>query len=204
VDLLIRSNDQRWIVSKTITELRLPMVCARLTIKEQKDDLQLMVASIHLEPHSQGMPIRKRQFKRIIELSENNSCPMLIIGDTNMRDDEDEHAEERAVDLWKAAGQDVASRYTKDTVDHTRSDPNGWHNRYYGKNYRHKQRRYDRMYWRPDGGATLDKVTSFGLIADKPICSPYHFLSDHFGIFSEICIEWTKSNNENRKRIKTL
>jgi endonuclease/exonuclease/phosphatase family metal-dependent hydrolase len=108
VDLLIRSNDQRWTVSKTVTELGSPVVCAHLTIKSQKDDLQLMVASIHLEPHLQGKLIRKRQIDRIIELSENASCSIIIVGDTNMSDDEDEYAEEKAIDLWKAAKQDEA------------------------------------------------------------------------------------------------
>jgi endonuclease/exonuclease/phosphatase family metal-dependent hydrolase len=51
----------------------------------------ILLGSLHLEPHKTGNFIRAKQLRTIIQFIKNyqlEACPVIIAGDTNMRDDE--------------------------------------------------------------------------------------------------------------------
>ena len=143
----------------------------------------LAVASVHLEPFDSGSDRRQRQVQNIIQAA--MGVPLIIAGDTNIRDNEDLVMEQTLSlqDVWKQAGRDEQLRYTWDTMDHRATG--GTFNKYYGASTRQYQRRYDRIY--VHGAKHHWTVPSLELLAHRPIgSSRLHFLSDHFGMAAHL------------------
>jgi endonuclease/exonuclease/phosphatase family metal-dependent hydrolase len=211
----------------------LPVVMAQIHMKDHSSEngghhhIMVVVASCHLAPFESGSDQRRRQVKIILEAAAaavgaettemtdattgpaKGQQPLLVVlaGDTNMRDEEDntmEHDEFQLLDAWKLAGSDPATRYSWDTVDHAIHGDGNYFNQYYGSRTRQYQRRYDRIYLssQPDeqensshdqqqpshnDGKVITTVPNFQLIANQPLLgSTNHFLSDHFGISAQI------------------
>ena len=93
------------------------------------------------------------------------------------------------LDGWKLAGSQDLTRYTWDTIDHRDDVQGGSFNQYYGGSTRQYQARYDRIYCSKTAVADI-RVPSFDLIANLPLTSNNHFLSDHFGISAVVNIQW--------------
>jgi len=108
--------------------------------------LQVYVASMHLEPFENGSTIWQKQMEALQKAAgDPTTMPLILAGDTNMRDTEDGFFETALSlsDSWKVTEASDNTRYTWDTVDHGE-----WFNEYYGHKTRHYQRRYDRVYYR--------------------------------------------------------
>lgn len=190
VVLMVR-QDLAGSASRIQLSSRLPAVMMELAMRsnqESPDDAnaKILVASVHLEPFERGSIRRRNQVQELIKISDSFKVkvPLIIAGDTNMRDAEDGFMENdlKLQDVWKMAGSNPLHQYSWDTVN----KPDGYFNRYYGSDTRQYQRRYDRIY--VTNSCPLN-VSDFSLIASKPISpSRDHFLSDHFGLATEIQI----------------
>ncbi|KXZ52837.1 hypothetical protein GPECTOR_8g220 [Gonium pectorale] len=99
--------------------------------------------------------------------------PLLLAGDTNMRDQEDSVPGELGLrDAWLEAGSPPGARWTWDT--HV--------NRYYQNGHRYTAR-YDRILYR---GCT---VTELAVAGNTPASrEPGHFLSDHFALIARVTL----------------
>jgi endonuclease/exonuclease/phosphatase family metal-dependent hydrolase len=219
----------------------LPVVMAQLQIKDNSNcenggphHVMVVVASCHLAPFDSGSDQRRRQVEIILQAAAaaaveaettrttdsttrpakgQRPCVVVLAGDTNMRDEEDdtmEHGEFHLLDAWKLAGSNPATKYSWDTVDHTTHGGGKYFNQYYGSRTRQYHRRYDRIYL--SAQLELDEeeeckghdqhfknnndnvnvnitVPNFQLIANQPLLgSTNHFLSDHFGISAQISV----------------
>lgn len=166
---------------------RLPAVMAQIT-DPNDSSRAINVASCHLAPFQHGANDRSSQIQEMLDMSE--GMPLVITGDTNMRDEEDT-VMEGAYDLrdaWKEAGGNPKTQFSWDTSNHL--EEGGFFNRYYGERTREYTRRYDRLYISKGKGLKIS-VESFGLVANEPV-NPFtrtHFLSDHFGISVELNLE---------------
>lgn len=167
---------------------RLPAVIAEL----EWDNRHLLVASVHLEPFAEGAHKRQMQMQSLVQLSKSMSMPLFIIGDMNMRDNEDETMENELnlLDVWKLAGSCPATQWTWDTIDHRRGNAGGFFNQYYGEHTRQYQARYDRVYVHENDMIDLAIPPTFELIANQPLTSYKDFLSDHFGVTSHFQLTW--------------
>lgn len=157
---------------------------AVVAVLELPSGESLYVASVHLEPFEGGSSIRLQQMQDLRKLvTQDGGTPLIIAGDTNMRDSEDATYESvlSLRDAWKDAAAGASSeetRFTWDTVDHAGVQ----FNEYYGAETRQYQCRYDRVYYCETSKTRL-RAVEFGLIANRPVPpSTNHFLSDHFGM----------------------
>lgn len=182
----------------------LPVVMAELKFgTETGEEHRLLVASVHLEPFKQGFRKRALQMQTIV--TEAKSLPIIIAGDTNMRQTEDGVMEGdlQLLDVWKLAGSNPRTKFTWDTVDHRndaaeKGEDAGintlYFNQYYGETTRQYNARYDRIYiHHANHSMELDQDSApvtFDLIANKPMTSKLDFLSDHFGVVSKLPIKW--------------
>lgn len=192
VVLLIKKGISAKFVSTERGEIRIPGVLAELT---WKDDRHLLVASVHLAPFLTGADTRQIQVEALLRQAKKLDMPILIAGDTNMRASEDGVMEGYnnlgLLDAWKEGGAQPETKFTWDTVDHTTADGGGSFNRYYGQTTREYTARYDRIYLSQHNKTLLSVVVdSFELIANKPLTNRNHFLSDHFGIATELSFNW--------------
>ena len=193
VVLLVKNGIQAKQVSvggrRLVGGSRLPAIVAEMKFNNR----HLLVASVHLAPFDEGEYKRKMQMKTLLSLSESRSMPLLVMGDMNMRDREDDTMENELglLDAWKLAGSNVDTRYTWDTVDHRNEISEGTFNQYYGKRTRQYQRRYDRIYVSTATGTVGFAVSpTFDLIANRPMTTEIDFLSDHFGMASQFNLRW--------------
>jgi len=170
------------------------VVMAELQWKNRR----LLVASVHLAPFQSGNYQRKQQMEALLETASSNSLPLIIAGDTNMRTSEDSIMEEdlHLMDVWKLAGSNAETEFTWDTVDHREEYQGGSFNRYYGESARQYRTHYDRIYVKNTTVVDIKEVPSFELIANQPLTSNLHFLSDHFGMKSRLKLNWKKSTNQ--------
>lgn len=158
----------------------LPAVLARVSPPHQPS---LYVASVHLAPFADGSEERFEQMRALLELTtvKNNSLPLIVAGDTNMRATEDYGMEMILghADAWKVSGGANDTQFTWDTMDHGHS-----FNRFYGDGTRPYRARYDRVYLYSslDSVSNVWTVPNFSLLGNRPVTTKYHFLSDHFGI----------------------
>jgi hypothetical protein len=205
VILLVRNGISAKLVPLSTDNHRylLPAVMAEL----QWEQRRLLVASVHLAPFREGSFKRRTQVQRLLQQA--SSLPLIFAGDTNMRDSEDGTMEEGPpplssgaddepplglMDVWKLAGSDPKTKFTWDTKDHT-TEPGGGggsFNRYYGSRTREYNARYDRIYCSIPQSGNLEhlEAQSFELIANQPVTSKFHFLSDHFGMLAVLKIQW--------------
>jgi endonuclease/exonuclease/phosphatase family metal-dependent hydrolase len=189
--LLVRDSIAPYTTPVTLPT-RLPAVMAMITNPQDKQRA-ILVASCHLAPFGEGAHKRARQMRSLVQTAPSNH-PLIIAGDTNMRQEEDEVMEGidlSLIDAWKAAGEDPTTKFTWDTKN--RIANGGFFNRFYGKNTREYNARYDRIYIQNALGpnALQLSVESFKLIANRPVSpdNKTHFLSDHFGMACELKLE---------------
>ena len=165
-------------------ETRTPAVMAKLQLRSTTGLKEIFVASLHLEPFEGGSTVRRKQILALKKVVGDKAL-LILAGDTNMRDEEEEYLDATQAsslrDAWKDTGASPETRYTWDTIDH--HGARGF-NEYYGKNTRQYQRRYDRIFYHvPETTTTSLQATEFTLIANTPMeNTSNHFLSDHFGI----------------------
>lgn len=154
-----------------VTYTRLPTAAHRgfLTAVLTSGGAQTMLCSVHLDSGKRNSALRARQFRELnAEFADADD--VVLLGDFNMRDDENARITAPWCDVWPALRASEPG-FTEDTsINHMRFDSTG------------KTRfvRFDRVLlkgaqWRPD---------SIELIGTEPI-SPAHprvFPSDHFGL----------------------
>ena len=129
----------------------------------------LVVGSVHLDSGKASAELRKRQLRRVFD-DVDGSSDVVLLGDFNMRDDENDGITAPFEDVWPRLRPDEPG-YTEDTsINLMRLDSTG------------KQRhvRFDRVLvkgsgWRP---------TRIDLLGTEPISPdlPRVFPSDHFGV----------------------
>ena len=181
VSLLVRRN----FTAKTMRLQGLPIVAATLEL----GDRTVVIASVHLAPFIEGSDERADQMEELQTAATTAKADaLLFLGDTNMRDAEDDEVENDLglTDVWKVAGASDHNRYSWDTLAH-----DSWQNLFYADT-RPYQQRYDRIYFWNAGKETSNmlEVSSFALIGNEPVApSKHHFLSDHFGIAATITLE---------------
>lgn len=161
------------------------------------NDRHIVIASVHLAPFQQGSYERQDQVETLLEAASNSGADTLVfLGDTNMRTSEDAFMENNLelLDAWKRAGSSEVAKFSWDTKVHGQGEESSaWQNRYYGQRTRAYQARYDRVYIKDLRASSLHVlVPVFELMANRPVSeSRYHFLSDHFGIATELRLTWS-------------
>jgi len=154
---------------------------AVIAIVNFASDRKITFGSCHLAPYNGGKDERLYQMETILQNVENDAN-FILAGDVNMRKAEDLTFETLGVrDAWKETGETYGCKFTWDSTDHSPKDrpgTTGPHNRYHGPNAFQFKCRFDRVYFR---GADLS-ADSFNLMANQPLTTPFHFLSDHFGM----------------------
>ena len=162
-----------------------PAVMAKIHLNQHQS---LLLASCHLSYSEEGSKQRETQISDMLLKAE--TFPLILAGDTNMRETEDTYIEQRyqLQDAWKLAGADHATRFSWDTLNHE-GEEGGYFNQFYGWTTRKYTKRYDRIYIsnKQSNSSMHQKnitVESFEFIANKPASpnSTRHFLSDHFGV----------------------
>jgi endonuclease/exonuclease/phosphatase family metal-dependent hydrolase len=169
----------------------LPGLPAVMIELQYGDNCRLLMASVHLAPFKQGAYERRSQVEALLKQASSKSYPLLFAGDTNMRASEDEvmQVDLQLLDVWKMAGSNPATKFTWDTIDHRRDG--GFFNQYYGEDTRQYTARYDRFYvFTANSSIEVEIAPSFELLANKPMTSKLDFLSDHFGMSSQINLKW--------------
>lgn len=140
------------------------------TIK-MEDELWAII-SIHLAPSKNMAPIRFAQLKNVVELINSRCDRVIIAGDTNMRKSENSSISGLGLqDAYYLSNSPKEHRWTWDS----------YKNPYHANSYAFTVR-FDKILlkqWH---------VNSFQLIGTKPIEKGV-YLSDHFGIFSELTLE---------------
>jgi endonuclease/exonuclease/phosphatase family metal-dependent hydrolase len=180
-----------------------PIVATVVRLSGGQPQRKIAIASVHLEPFEDGDRGRQSQVEELIDAAAHVGVDALIfMGDTNMRDEEDETMEGELglMDAWKQSGALEETRYSWDTMPHSDKDEFISQNLYYGHSTRAYQRRYDRIYvldlhqhdHKSKSPSFHLAVPSLELIANQPIApTQTQFLSDHFGIAAELCLIWS-------------
>ena len=168
IDLLIRRD--KFSDIEPITMTNLPAVGAILTYHGTK----LAVVSIHLPHTKEAAPVRKQLCESIIRNIEHHSVnDMILIGDFNMRKDEDKSVEKMAgelTDAWKEITH--MNRLKMFTW-------NGHENMYHGLYNFKFTARFDRCYVKGDN----IRLRDFDLIGNRTVEAKGDYLSDHYGMY---------------------
>jgi tyrosyl-DNA phosphodiesterase 2 len=156
---------------KNATYTRLPTHLARgfLTAELDTGGSSLTVVAAHLESGKAASGLRARQLGRIFG-SLRRAQNAVVLGDFNMRDDENGRIGEPYRDVW-AALRPHDDGFTEDTsVNLMRYDSKS----------KHRHVRFDRVLLKGDGWA----ATNIELLGTQPVSStlPRVFPSDHFGV----------------------
>lgn len=169
IDLLIRRES--FSEYSTIPLKDLPAVAAVLTFQGTK----VAVASVHL-PHTKEAAPRRKQLCQLVMQSivAQGVDDIILIGDFNMRKDEDLSTEQLAgggwLDAWKeVTNSDKSKMFTW----------NGRENLYHGPDNFKFTARFDRCYARGDNL----RLQEFNLIGNQPVGVAGDYLSDHYGLF---------------------
>jgi tyrosyl-DNA phosphodiesterase 2 len=133
----------------------------------------LRVGSVHLDSGKAASRLRDRQLRHVFR-TVSSAQDVVLLGDFNMRDDENPRIRPPFVDVWPALRPDEPG-FTEDTsVNLMRLDSTG------------KQRhvRFDRVILAGNGW----RAASIDLLGTAPICPalPRVFPSDHFGLYCEL------------------
>ncbi|VEG51862.1 metal-dependent hydrolase [Mycolicibacterium aurum] len=157
------------------TYTRLPTRLGRgyLTAEFTINGVDQKIVSVHLESGKQGKGLRARQLSCLFRAFRTDP-DVLLLGDFNMRDNENHLLDPRYQDVWPTLRPDE-SGFTEDTSINLM--------RYDMKN-KHRHVRFDRVLvkgpaWRADG---------IGLLGCEPITPslPRIFPSDHFGVLCRL------------------
>eukprot|EP00804_Cyclotella_cryptica_P024835 CCRYP_001771-RA/>CCRYP_001771-RA protein AED:0.26 eAED:0.26 QI:0/-1/0/1/-1/1/1/0/371 len=170
IDLLIKKETFPE-YSPISLERGLPAVAALLTFRGTK----IAVASIHLPHTKEAAPLRQRLCEAIMKcIVAQGVDDIILIGDFNMRKDEDRAIEQLAgggwIDVWKElTNSDKSKMFTW----------NGRENMYHGPASFRFTARFDRCYARGD----KLRLQKFDLIGNRPVKGIGDYLSDHYGLF---------------------
>jgi endonuclease/exonuclease/phosphatase family metal-dependent hydrolase len=184
VDLLIRR--EAFSNVEVIAFPRLPAVGALLTYRGTK----LIVVSIHLPHTKEAAPLRKRLCRSILQCVETcDADDIILIGDFNMRKDEDTSIEQMAgglTDAWKeVTNSDKKKMFTW----------NGHENMYHGPDSFKFTARFDRCYVR---GGNI-RLREFDLIGNQTIEGSGDYLSDHYGLFVKCDVAVSDASSSSNK-----
>lgn len=134
---------------------------------------ELVVCSIHLDSGKHSARLRERQLRRIFRALRRDR-DAVVLGDFNMRDEEDHRIGAPYRDVWRALRPDEPG-YTEDTdVNLMRWDSKP----------KRRQVRFDRVLVKGDTWAASD----IELLGTEPISpeTPRIFPSDHFGVWCRL------------------
>jgi tyrosyl-DNA phosphodiesterase 2 len=158
-----------------VTYTRLPTRLARgfLTVELTVNGQEETVTALHLESGKAAARLRARQLGRVFRAL-NRADSAVVLGDFNMRDDENGRIDADYIDVWPAL-RPTEPGFTEDTdINLMRLD---------SKN-KHRQVRFDRVLlkgsrWRP---------AAIELLGTDPISDahPRVFPSDHFGVLCRL------------------
>lgn len=168
VDLLVRRD--AFTSYEQISLPNLPAVGSVLSFHGTK----IVVVSIHLPHTKEAAPFRKQLCQSIIQYIEVHDVDdVILIGDFNMRKDEDTSVEQMAgglTDAWKEIGNsDKKKMFTW----------NGRDNLYHGPESFKFTARFDRCYVRGD----KIRLREFDLVGNQIVEKKGDYLSDHYGMF---------------------
>lgn len=153
------------------TYTRLPTRLARgyLTAEFTVNGAPLKIASVHLESGKKARNVRARQLARLFRAFAKDAN-VLLMGDFNLRDDEDHLLDTRYQDVWPSLQPDDPG-YTEDTSINLM--------RYDMKN-KHRHVRFDRVLVKGPAWTAED----IDLLGREPVTPtlPRIFPSDHFGV----------------------
>lgn len=168
--LMLTRIPPRW-----VAYTRLPTRLGRGFLRAEfiVNDRPLVVTALHLESGKAGVQLRATQLGNVFR-SLDRADNAIVLGDFNMRDDENPRLDAAYTDLWPALHPDDAG-YTEDTsINLMRLDS------------RNKQRqvRFDRVLLKSDRWTGVD----IELLGTEPISAehPRVFPSDHFGVWSRL------------------
>jgi len=166
--LLSRLPLDRVTYTKLPTRLSRGYLTAQLTINGEP----LSVLAVHLESSKAATQLRARQLGRIFD-SQRTAQSVIVMGDLNMRDNENHLLDTSYRDVWPVLHTREPG-YTEDTSINLM--------RYDMKN-KHRHVRFDRVLVK--GQAWVPKA--IGLLGREPIAKdlPRVFPSDHFGVMCE-------------------
>lgn len=133
------------------------------------DGREVTVVSVHLAAGSQGVLLRSTQLRLMQQTLKHVTTPLIIAGDTNMRESETQDACKTlgCDDAFIECGSPDAHKFTWDSFK----------NRYYENGMNFKAR-FDRIFCKDLS------VSSFCLVGNIPIHNSY--ASDHFGLFGRV------------------
>lgn len=163
--MLSRLPVERVTYSRLPTRLARGFLAAELTINDRPQ----MIVSVHLESGKRSARLRARQLQRIFRACRGVE-DVVVLGDFNMRDAENERIDAAYCDLWPALRPGDAG-FTEDTsINHMRFD---------SKN-KHRHVRFDRVLLKGSAWAGEE----IDLLGTEPISAahPRVFPSDHFGV----------------------
>ena len=153
------------------TYTRLPTRLARgyLTAEFTVNGDALKIASVHLESGKKARTLRVRQLARLFRAFAKDAN-VLLMGDFNMRDDENHLLDRQYLDVWPGLRPDDPG-YTEDTSINLM--------RYDMKN-KHRHVRFDRVLVKGPAWSAED----IDLLGREPVTPtlPRIFPSDHFGV----------------------
>lgn len=154
-----------------VTYSRLPTRAQRGFLRAELpiNGAQTVICSVHLDSGKRSAPLRVRQLRRIFDALRADG-DVVVLGDFNMRDKENQHIAAPFTDLWPALRPDHDG-FTEDTsINDMRYDSTN------------KKRfvRFDRILlkgtrWQPDD---IELLGTEPISADHPRVYP----SDHFGV----------------------
>jgi tyrosyl-DNA phosphodiesterase 2 len=154
-----------------VTYTRLPTRQARGYLRADLmiADGRLPVCSVHLDSGKASKSLRARQLQTMFDTLQNTECAVLL-GDLNMRDDENEHIDGSYTDVWPALRPDE-NGFTEDTSINLMR---------YDMKDKHRHVRFDRVLLKGERWA----ATAIELLGTQPIAEdlPRVFPSDHFGV----------------------
>ena len=210
-------------VTRILTRTALPCVAARVKLQGGDCDgngdgngKEICFASCHLEPFGDKADKAKRleQMSNIIESLFDHTDNYIILGDMNMRQDEDK----RVKGLVNGHGHEHGHGHGRPGLLHDAWEEKGTKNNKFTWNSRDNKfheggfaytTRYDRAYCHGDDL----EVQSFGLVGNQPLVDEegggkHHFLSDHYGIVADFGIriggeQKLKSSSPKKKRART-
>jgi endonuclease/exonuclease/phosphatase family metal-dependent hydrolase len=188
IDLMIRRD--AFATYERIAFPDLPAVGALLMYHGAK----LAIVAVHLPHTKEAAPLRKQLCQSIVQHIESRDVDdIILIGDFNMRKDEDKSVEQMAgglTDAWKeAANSDKSKMFTW----------NGRENLYHGPDNFQFTARFDRCYIRGDN----IRLRRFELVGNRTVEREGDYLSDHYGMYVGCDVVISETNGTSQAKATT-
>jgi tyrosyl-DNA phosphodiesterase 2 len=178
---------------RRVTYTRLPTRLGRGFLRAEflVNDHPLVLTGVHLESGKAGVQLRATQLGNVFGTL-NRTDSAVVLGDFNMRDDENSRINTAYTDLWPAL-RPADSGFTEDTsINLMRLDSRN----------KHRQVRFDRVLLKSDRWTGVD----IELLGTEPISAaqPRVFPSDHFGVWGLLraCATAPEPTLERRPRLR--